>query len=147
MGFAKLLSGAVNGMEAIPVEIEADASRTGDPQMVIVGLPDATVRESQHRVSTAISNSGYAAFDGRVTVNLAPADIRKDGSLFDLPIALAVLLASGALIAWDIRALIPDLSDRVRHAYFQVSSIMTTTGFSTVDLTFGPPFPRPSCSA
>lgn len=97
MGFAKLLSGAVNGMEAIPVEIEADASRTGDPQMVIVGLPDATVRESQHRVSTAISNSGYAAFDGRVTVNLAPADIRKDGSLFDLPIALAVLLASGAL--------------------------------------------------
>lgn len=97
MGLSKLLSGAVNGIEAIPVEIEADASRVGDPQMVIVGLPDASVRESQHRVSTAISNSGFATFDGRITVNLAPADVRKDGSLFDLPIALAVLMASGAL--------------------------------------------------
>lgn len=97
MGLSKLLSGAVNGIEAIPVEIEADASRVGDPQMVIVGLPDASVRESQHRVSTAISNSGFASFDGRITVNLAPADVRKDGSLFDLPIALAVLMASGAL--------------------------------------------------
>ena len=60
MGLSKLLSGAVNGIEAIPVEIEADASRVGDPLMVIVGLPDASVRESQHRVSTAISNSRIA---------------------------------------------------------------------------------------
>lgn len=94
MGLCRLRSGALTGIDAIPVDIEADASRMGDPQIVIVGLPDATVRESRDRVSTAISNSGYAPFEGRITVNLAPADVKKDGSLFDLPIAVAILAAS-----------------------------------------------------
>lgn len=95
MGFAKLRSGALSGIEAIPVRIEADVSLRGDPQTVIVGLPDASVRESQHRVWTAIANSGFDSVRGRATVNLAPADVRKDGSLFDLPIAVALLLATG----------------------------------------------------
>ena len=94
MGFAKLRSGALSGIDAIPVRIEADVSRRGDPQTVIVGLPDAAVKESQHRVWTAIANSGYGDLRGRTTVNLAPADVHKDGSLFDLPIAVALLLAT-----------------------------------------------------
>ena len=76
------------------MRIEADVSQRGDPATVIVGLPDAAVRESQHRVWTAISNSGYGSLRGHTTVNLAPADVRKDGSLFDLPIAIALLLAT-----------------------------------------------------
>ena len=95
MGFAKLLSGALTGIDAFRVEIEADVSRSGDPQIIVVGLPDATVRESHHRVSTAIANAGFRPYDGRVTVNLAPADVHKDGTLLDLPIAMAILLASG----------------------------------------------------
>ena len=92
---ARLRSGALSGIGAVPVFVEAFVSRAGDPQTVIVGLPDASVRESQHRVSSAIINAGYDPFGGRVTVNLAPADVHKEGSLFDLPIALAIILASG----------------------------------------------------
>lgn len=93
MGFAKLRSGALLGIDAIPVRIEADVSHRGDPQMVIVGLPDTAVKESQHRVLTAMANSGFGDLRGHATVNLAPADVRKDGSLFDLPIAVSLLLA------------------------------------------------------
>ena len=99
MALAKIISGAVSGIEAFRVEVETDVGMTGDPQIVIVGLPDAAVRESQHRVSSAVANSGYEPFFGRITVNLAPADIRKEGPFFDLPIAVGILLASGALSA------------------------------------------------
>lgn len=92
---ARLRSGALTGISAVPVFVEAFVSHSGDPQTVIVGLPDASVRESQHRVSSAIVNAGYDPFGGRVTVNLAPADVHKEGSLFDLPIAIAIILASG----------------------------------------------------
>ena len=94
MGFAKLRSAALAGIDATPVRIEADVSQRGDPSTVIVGLPDTAVKESQHRVWTAIANSGFGSLRGHTTVNLAPADIRKDGSLFDLPIAIALLLAT-----------------------------------------------------
>ena len=96
--FARLLSGAVSGIDALRIDVEVDVSRTGDPQTVVVGLPDAGVRESRHRVETALSNSGFEPFRGRVVVNLAPADVHKDGSLFDLPIALAMLIASRAVV-------------------------------------------------
>lgn len=89
---AKVLSGAVLGIGAQPVEIEVN-SGGGDMNVVIVGLPDAAVRESKDRVWTAISNSGYGAPMGRTTINLAPADIRKEGPSFDLPIAVGVLQA------------------------------------------------------
>ncbi len=91
----RLLSGALGGIEAIPVSVEADVSRSGDPQMVVVGLPDASVKESRDRVAAAMAHSGFEPFRGRTTVNLAPADVRKEGTHFDLPIALAILLAAG----------------------------------------------------
>ena len=93
--FARLVSGAVDGIDALRIDVEVDSSRTGDPQIVVVGLPDAGVKESHHRVSTALANSGFEPFRGRTVVNLAPADVHKDGSLFDLPIALAMLIAAG----------------------------------------------------
>jgi magnesium chelatase family protein len=89
---AKVFSGAVYGVDAYPVEIEVNAGH-GDAETVIVGLPDAAVRESKDRVRTAILNSGYRTHLGRITINLAPADIRKEGPLFDLPIAVGTLAA------------------------------------------------------
>ncbi|MCX6544491.1 MAG: YifB family Mg chelatase-like AAA ATPase [Acidobacteria bacterium] len=91
---ATLLSAAVVGIDATIVQVEADVS-TGLPGFTMVGLPDPSVRESRDRVRTAIRNSGFPFPDLRVTVNLGPADVPKMGSSFDLPIALAVLAATG----------------------------------------------------
>jgi magnesium chelatase family protein len=88
---SKVHSGAVYGVDAYPVEIEVN-SGSGDPQTVIVGLPDAAVKESKDRVHTAIVNSEFDMPKGRLTVNLAPADIKKEGPSFDLPIAMGVLV-------------------------------------------------------
>ena len=97
MHFAKIHSGAVSGVDAFGVEIEVNVSPTGDPGVVVVGLPDAAVKESQYRVSAAIENSGFRPKPGRATVNLAPADVRKEGPLFNLPIAIGTLCAQGEL--------------------------------------------------
>jgi magnesium chelatase family protein len=93
---ARLRSAAVFGVEAYPVQIEVDVS-FGLPSFTMVGLPDTTVRESRDRVRLAIRNSGLEFPPHRITVNLAPADVRKAGSSFDLPIALGVLATSGQL--------------------------------------------------
>lgn len=93
---AKVCSAAVNGIEAFPVEVEVD-SGWGDTIVVIVGLPDAAVKESRDRVSTALANSGYHFPMGRTTINLAPADVKKEGPSFDLPIAIGMLAASEQL--------------------------------------------------
>jgi len=90
---ARVCAAAVNGIEAYPVEVEVNAG-WGDTKIVIVGLPDAAVRESQDRVLTAINNSGFKFPMGRTTINLAPADVKKEGPSFDLPIALGMLAAS-----------------------------------------------------
>ena len=87
---------AVFGIEASTVAVEVDVS-FGLPSVTMVGLPDTSVRESRDRVRSAIRNSGFAFPEHRVTVNLAPADIRKAGSSFDLPIALGVLAANGVV--------------------------------------------------
>jgi magnesium chelatase family protein len=92
---------AVFGIEASLVQVEVDVS-LGLPGFHLVGLPDASVRESQDRVRSAIRNCGFDLPPRRVTINLAPADIRKAGSSFDLPIALAVLAASGHITRRDI---------------------------------------------
>jgi len=84
---AKVCSAAVNGIEAYPVEVEVNAGY-GDTIIVIVGLPDAAVKESRDRVMTALINSGFNFTFGRTTINLAPADVKKEGPSFDLPIAL-----------------------------------------------------------
>ncbi|HOE61837.1 MAG TPA: YifB family Mg chelatase-like AAA ATPase [Kiritimatiellia bacterium] len=91
---ARVCSGAVYGVHAYTVEIEVNAGR-GDPQFVMVGLPDAAVRESKDRVWTAMNNSGFRPTLGRTTINLAPADIRKEGPVYDLPIAAGLLAATG----------------------------------------------------
>ena len=90
---AKVQSATVVGLSAVPVSVEVDVS-DGLPGVTIVGLPDTTVRESKERIRSAVKNSQMAWPQTRVTVNLAPADVRKEGSAFDLPIALGLLAAS-----------------------------------------------------
>src|SRR5437870_4469596 len=90
---AKVCSAAVNGIEAYPVEVEVNAG-FGDTVIVIVGLPDAAVKESRDRVMTALINSGFNFTFGRTTINLAPADVKKEGPSFDLPIAIGMVAAS-----------------------------------------------------
>lgn len=89
----KLKSSAVLGLEAYIVEVEVDSFR-GLPAQSIVGLPDAAVKESRDRVRFAIKNSGFEYPPGNFTINLAPADVRKEGTLYDLPIALGILSSS-----------------------------------------------------
>jgi magnesium chelatase family protein len=93
---AKVLSSAVLGIDAYRVEVEVDIT-SGLPTFTTVGLPEASVKESKERVKSAISNSGYRFPDDRITVNLAPADIKKEGTGFDLPIALGILAATGII--------------------------------------------------
>lgn len=89
----KVFSATIQGVEAVEVEVEVNAG-AGDPAVVIVGLPDAAVRESKDRVTTAIANSGLRWPRSRTTVNLAPADVKKEGPSFDLPIAIGMVAAA-----------------------------------------------------
>jgi magnesium chelatase family protein len=96
MSLAKVLSRAQCGLEALPVSVEAWVGG-GLPGFSVVGLPAAAVRESRDRVRAALANCGFKFPDGKVIVNLAPADLPKEGGRFDLPIAMGVLVASGQL--------------------------------------------------
>ncbi len=98
MTLATILSRTQQGMEAPLVRVEVDAG-SGLPTFSIVGLPETVVRESRDRVRSALANCGFEMPPGRVTVNLAPADLPKEGGRFDLPIAVGVLVASGQLPA------------------------------------------------
>ena len=93
---ARIRSAAVLGIDAYPVDVEVDITN-GLPSFSTVGLPHGAVKEGRERVSAALANAGFSFPLRRITVNLAPADIRKDGSAFDLPIALGILVASGQL--------------------------------------------------
>ena len=94
--FASVLSAAISGMEVCPVQVEADVS-SGLPCFTMVGFPSTQVKEAQDRVRTALKNNGISLPPKKVTVNLAPADLRKEGAGFDLPVAAAVLAAVGIL--------------------------------------------------
>jgi magnesium chelatase family protein len=96
MSVCRARSLSLFGIDALPVEVEVDVS-SGLPGFSIVGLPDAAVQEARERVRVAISNSGYKFPTKKVIVNLAPANLRKEGPAFDLPIALGILATSGAL--------------------------------------------------
>jgi magnesium chelatase family protein len=98
---ARLESAAVYGVDAYPVHVEVDVG-LGLPFFRMVGLPDASVRESRDRVRAAIRNSGFDFPSHRITINLAPADVRKAGSAFDLPIALGILAAEGVLTSREL---------------------------------------------
>jgi magnesium chelatase family protein len=91
---AEIRSGAVLGIDGFGVTVEIDLA-AGLPSFTIVGLPNAAVRESRERVTSAIKNNGFKLPQKRITVNLAPADVRKEGAAFDLPIAIGILAASG----------------------------------------------------
>ena len=93
---SRILSATIVGIDALPVEVEVDSSR-GLPSFSTVGLPDNAIKESRERVRSAIKNSGYSFPSGRLTVNLAPADLKKEGSSFDLPIAIGILAADGVV--------------------------------------------------
>ena len=93
---ARLASVAVHGIEAVLLEVEVDLGR-GLPGTVILGLPDKAVNESRDRVKAAVLNGGYDFPARRITVNMAPADLKKEGPAYDLPIALGILAAAGTL--------------------------------------------------
>jgi len=93
---AKVISSALHGIDAIPVEVEVDIAQ-GLPQFATVGLPDGAVKESKDRVKSALKNSGYDFPSRKITVNLAPADIKKEGAAFDLPISVGILAATGVV--------------------------------------------------
>ncbi len=95
---AKVHSASLLGIDAFPVEVEVN-SGWGQPAVIIVGLPDAAVKESRDRVKTAIENSGFKYVMGRTTINLAPADVKKEGPSFDLPIAIGILAVSEQIVA------------------------------------------------
>jgi magnesium chelatase family protein len=134
---AKVTSCALQGLDGVIVEVEVDTSR-GMPGLTVVGLPDAAVKESRERVRSAIKNSGLIYPGKRITVNLAPADIRKEGPAYDLPIAVGVLIASEQVWpqAVEDAMIIGELSldGSVRHVdgILPVASIAREEGISTL---------------
>ncbi|MCP4886716.1 MAG: YifB family Mg chelatase-like AAA ATPase [Planctomycetaceae bacterium] len=96
---ARLKTFTLLGIEAMPVDVEVDISPAAMPKTILVGLPDAAVKESTHRMERAIVNSGYIRPSDRVVINLAPGDLPKQAASFDLPVALGVLAGSGQLAA------------------------------------------------
>lgn len=94
--YKSILSGAFHGMESFLVQVEADIS-DGLPCMDMIGYLSSEVKETRERVRVGIKNSGYQLPVKRITINLSPADVRKGGSAFDLPVALALLAASGQM--------------------------------------------------
>jgi magnesium chelatase family protein len=100
---AESRSFALLGIEAVPVRVEVDVT-SGLPTFTVVGLPDSAVRESRNRVAAALANAGFEFPLRRITVNLAPGTLRKEGSAFDLPIALGILAATGQIDAAALRS-------------------------------------------
>jgi len=99
---AKIISAAVIGLDAVPITVEVDIAAMGLPSFTIVGLPDKAVEESKERVRAALKNSGADFPPKRIIVNLAPADLPKEGPAYDLPIALGILIASEQLSPLDL---------------------------------------------
>ncbi|MGD2178263.1 MAG: YifB family Mg chelatase-like AAA ATPase, partial [Anaerolineae bacterium] len=134
---AKVTSCALQGLDGVLVEVEVDTSR-GMPGLTVVGLPDTAVKESRERVRSAIKNSRLTFPGNRITVNLAPADIRKEGPAYDLPIAVGVLIASGqvwpqavedALIIGELSL---DGSVRHVHGILPIASVAREEGIPTL---------------
>jgi magnesium chelatase family protein len=94
---ATIGSAALLGIDAVPVQIEVNTGESGVPELILVGLPDTAVKESRDRVSSALKNSALRGYRSRTTINLAPGDLRKEGAIYDLPIALGILVATGQL--------------------------------------------------
>src|SRR6202789_4440728 len=111
MPLFKTRSAAVCGIDAHPVDVEVDLYRSGMARdFMLVGMPDTAVRESRERIKSALMNSGFGYPNQAVTVNLAPAHVRKEGSGFDLPMALAILGAMGTFKGLDQHLAVGELS-------------------------------------
>ena len=93
---AQIISAAIYGVDVRRVEVEISNSNANDFKIIVVGLPDAAIRESRERVLSAVHASGSMFPDGKTLINLAPADLRKSGTAYDLPIALGVISLSHA---------------------------------------------------
>jgi magnesium chelatase family protein len=133
---SRLYSVTVEGIEGVLCEVEVDVSRGGFERPIIVGLPDTAVKESIERVRSAVINSGFRYPDTQSLINLAPADVKKVGPAFDLPIALGILACSGALLPDILRDYVVigelALDGRVRPVTGVLSMAMTAAagGFS-----------------
>ena len=101
---AKVTSGCVLGMDACPIDVEVDVAN-GLPSFSVVGLPDTSIRESRDRIRSAIKNSGFKFPDAKITVNLSPAGMKKEGAGFDLPIAVGILAACNVLSQEDLEGI------------------------------------------
>src|SRR5206468_257230 len=111
MALFKTRSAAVYGIDAHLIDIEVDMFTHGNARdSVIVGMPDVAVRESRERIKSALINSGFGYPNKRITINLAPANVRKEGAGFDLPVAMGILGAMGAVKALDQHIFIGELS-------------------------------------
>ena len=102
---SKVNSMALLGLEGYLIDVQVDVSN-GMPCWEIVGLPDTSVKESKERVKTAIKNSGYEMLSKRIIINLAPADTKKEGSIFDLPIAIGILIDLGEIKNQEIEDIV-----------------------------------------
>lgn len=124
---AKVNSSAIVGLDAVSVEVEVDIASQGLPSFTIVGLPDKAVEESKERVRSAIKNSGADFPAKRITVNLAPADLPKEGPSYDLPIAVGILIASGQIEEDISNSLFTgelSLDGRLRHTNGVLSQVL-----------------------
>ncbi len=134
---ARVYSCAVIGLDGVVVEVEVDIGQ-GLPAIIIVGLPDAAVQESRERVQSAIRNAGFIPPRKRITVNLAPASVRKEGPAYDLPIAVGILIATGQVAAPSVEgALILgelSLDGSVRHVrgVLPMAAVARSQGFARV---------------
>lgn len=130
---AKIHSAALHGVDAVPVLVEVDIAN-GLPAFTTVGLPDGSVRESKDRVKSAIKNSGYPFPGRKITINLAPADLKKEGTAFDLPIALGLLTAAKLIppeetqSLWAVGELSLDGSLRGIPGILSIAAAATTNG-------------------
>src|ERR1700720_4342261 len=111
MALFKTRSAAVYGLDAHLIDVEVDMYKSGTARdFITVGMPDLAVRESRERIKSALINSGFGYPNKAVTINLAPANVRKEGAGFDLPIAGGILGAMGAVPALDRHILVGELS-------------------------------------
>ncbi|MGA0409864.1 MAG: magnesium chelatase domain-containing protein, partial [Limisphaerales bacterium] len=139
MSLAQLYSASLQGIHAQPVNVEVHIG-AGDFSTVIVGLPDIAIRESRDRVMTAIQTSGFAPPKGRTTINLAPADLRKEGPSFDLPMALGLLGATDQLPSDCLKGVLCigelalDGSIRPVRGALSIALLATQAGFSKLML-------------
>ncbi len=136
---AKVFSGATVGLDCVPIEVEIDIASSGVPCFTIVGLPDKAVEEAKERVRSALKNSGADFPAKRITVNLAPADLPKEGPAYDLPIALGLLIASEQLKADVSDSLVLgelSLDGSLRHtsSILPIASLAQKAGFKKIFL-------------